>query len=339
MVSFQRRFAAGLEKKGIESTRNLSGEFDSVLVIGGTSDIYSLWRVKKRGARIVQRLNGMNWLHRKLKTGVRHVVKAEYGNLILQLVRTRFADHIVYQSNFAKQWWERTHGFIQTTDSVVYNAVDLNTFSPLANNSENSKINLEHFRKPEDKFRILMVEGSLMGGYEIGLKTGLELVSALNNSYGHQIDKPVELVVVGKVSEKLKKRLTSGTQIPVIWGGIAKPEHIPKIDASAHLFYSADLNAACPNAVIEALACGTPVLGFDTGALPELVTSQAGQIVPYRENPWLLEEPDIQGLCKGAVELLRQQDGYREGARRRAEEAFGLGNMVDNYLDALNLGY
>jgi glycosyltransferase involved in cell wall biosynthesis len=112
-------------------------------------------------------------------------------------------------------------------------------------------------------------------------------------------------------------------------------EGIPELDRSAHLLYSADINAACPNAVIEALACGTPVLAFDTGAVPELVTVDSGRVVPYGGDPWKLEKPDIHSLAAGAVEIINSQDVFRRNARRRAEAAFGLENMVDTYLSAL----
>ena len=44
-----------------------------------------------------------------------------------------------------------------------------------------------------------------------------------------------------------------------------------------------------PNSVIEALACGLPVVSFDTGALPELVTPGAGRVVAYGGDPWRLD--------------------------------------------------
>ena len=44
---------------------------------------------------------------------------------------------------------------------------------------------------------------------------------------------------------------------------------------------------------MEALACGMPVVSFDTGALPELVTQDAGRVVAYGADAWRLEPPDI----------------------------------------------
>jgi glycosyltransferase involved in cell wall biosynthesis len=104
---------------------------------------------------------------------------------------------------------------------------------------------------------------------------------------------------------------------------------------SAHLLFSADLNAACPNSVIEALACGLPVLAFATGSLPEIISGDSGLVVPYGSNYWNLENPDIAGLAKGAVEILTHQEKYRAPARSRAEEAFGLSRMVEQYISAL----
>ena len=111
-------------------------------------------------------------------------------------------------------------------------------------------------------------------------------------------------------------------------------EQIPEIDRSAHLLYSADVNAACPNSVIEALACGLPVAGFDTGALPELVTGDAGRIVPYGNDVWRLEPPDIDRLTSAAAEILLSPDRFRTAARARAEQVFGLDQMITNYLEA-----
>ena len=81
MVSFREKFTAGLHGRGIETTSNLQfATCDSVLVIGGTRDLLGLWRAKRRGVRIVQRLNGMNWLHRLQRMGLKHYLRAEYGN-------------------------------------------------------------------------------------------------------------------------------------------------------------------------------------------------------------------------------------------------------------------
>jgi glycosyltransferase involved in cell wall biosynthesis len=113
------------------------------------------------------------------------------------------------------------------------------------------------------------------------------------------------------------------------------PERIPEIDRSAHLLYSADLNAACPNAVIEALACGLPALAFDTGALPELVTGEAGAVVPYGGDPWRLDPPDVDALAEAALRLIAGGEAHRRAARKLAEAAFGLERMLDGYLDAL----
>ena len=101
------------------------------------------------------------------------------------------------------------------------------------------------------------------------------------------------------------------------------------------MLYSSDINAACPNSVIEALACGLPVVAFDTGALPELVSGDSGRIVPYGADPWKLEQPDITGLAAAALGILDNQEHFRSEARQRAEQAFGLDLMVEKYLEVL----
>ena len=330
MVSFRDKFSAALTTRGIEIC-STPLDADAVLVIGGTRNFLSLWRAKRRGVHIVQRLDGINWLHRKIDTGWRHYLRAEIGNRILQIIRSYLVDHIVYQSDFSNQWWERVYGDTKVSCSVVHNAVDLRTYKP-----DPKFVISDH--QAQSPFRVLLVEGSFMGGYELGLETAIALVEHLNDSHRQSLgDKGVELVVVGRISDALKAAWTARTTISLIWAGMLPAEEIPVIDRSAHLLFSADINAACPNSVIEALACGLPVLAFDTGSLSELIDDDAGRVVAYGGNPWELDAPDIDSLAEAAVEILLNQGRFRPAARARAEEKFALDTMVDGYLEALKI--
>jgi glycosyltransferase involved in cell wall biosynthesis len=203
---------------------------------------------------------------------------------------------------------------------VVYNAVDLAQYSPQG-----------PAERPTDRQRLLLVEGSLGGGYEMGLDTAIEMAEILRVDY----QQAVELMVVGKVSPSLQASAQTKTQVPLVFTGKVPGEQIPRVDRSAHLLFAADINAACPNSTIEALACGLPVVAFDTGALPELVIGDAGRVVPYGGDPWLLVPPDVPRLARAANEVLADQPRFRQGARQRAEEAFGLDTMVEGYLACL----
>ncbi len=321
MVSFSYKLAAGLQQRGFQVVYDFKDTpYSSVLVIGGTRDLVGLWRARSSGARIVQRLNGMNWLQRVHRTGLRHFLRSEYGNFLLRLIRGRLADAIVYQSQFSKSWWERIYGPTHVPCHVVYNGVDLQAYSPQGPGEP-----------PVDRYRILLVEGSLGGGYELGLESAVRLVEGL----AVMTQKKIELVIAGKISPELKDAWLRRVQIPLEFAGRVPLEDIPQLDRSAHLLYSADINAACPNSVVEALACGLPVLSFDTGALAELVTPESGRVVPYGGDPWRLDPPDVSALVRTGVELLERQREFRRGARRRAEAAFGLEAMVEAYLQAL----
>lgn len=321
MVTFQAKLKSGLAKRGIQVTFDLDDEpYDSVLVIGGTRRLGALRRAKRRGVPIVQRLDGMNWLHRRLPTGMLHWLRAERGNRLLAHIRKRIATRVVYQSEFVEGWWQREHGS-GPQGRVIYNGVDLELFNPSGDE-----------KPPTDRVRILMVEGSLLGGYEFGLESAVALCEQLREKQNSK----VELVVAGKVDEKQKNKWKAKSHLQIDWVGVLPNDQIPALNRSAHMLYSSDLNAACPNSVIEALACGLPVLACDTGALKELVTPQAGRVVPYGGDPWKLDPPNVSALADAASEILSQQGGLRAGARARAEDAFGLDRMVEAYIEALS---
>jgi glycosyltransferase involved in cell wall biosynthesis len=337
MVSFQHRLALGLAGRGFEVTYDLADlPYQAVLVIGGTRRLVGLWGAHRRGIPIVQRLDGMNWLHRRSLSGklggsLQHYMRAEYGNLLLTLIRSHLTDRIVYQSQFVRGWWERARGVVSAPNIVIYNGVDLELFTPKGLG-----------QPPEDHCRILMVEGNLMGGYEQGVRAAIEAAEYLSAYNLPFHSSRVEVMIVGRVlpetrlaCENFLQESGRSEKLSISWHGLTAADQVPQIDRSAHLLYSADINSACPNSVIEALACGLPVVAFDTGALPELVTEGAGRIVPFGGDPWRLDPPDVRGLAAACLEILNDIRRYRSGARQRAEEAFDAGKMVDAYVDVL----
>lgn len=320
-ASFYARLHDGLEQRGVRVISNpLDPTCRAILVIGGTRRVMELLQAKRLGKRIVQRLNGMNWIHRRRFTGVRHFLRSEWNNLVLSIIRRYIADRIVYQSNFARTWWQTVYGKVSATGTVAYNGIDLLKFNPDGPQ-----------QRPEDRYRVLLVEGRLGGGYEIGLSTGVSLTRMLNE----RMDRPVELMVVGEVPTRLKASIDLDHPGLVTWAGVQQRQNIPQIDRSAHVLFSADLNAACPNSVIEALACGLPIVAYATGSLPELVEGDAGLVVPWGNNFWKLEPPDLPVLVDAAQHIFNDQARFRQAARKRAEAVFGLEQMTDHYLEAL----
>ena len=316
MVSFLHKFSAAVEKRGVEVTFDLTDEpYSAILVIGGSRQLLSLFRARQR---VVQRLDGINWIHRKKPVSLKHSLRSEYGNFVLSLIRRFVANRIVYQSEFSRVWWNSWFGALKTPFSVVHNGVDLDVYRPVT-------------RIANSRNRLLVVEGSMGGGYEGGLANAVRLAEATCGL----VSKPLELMVVGEVDEALKAEWNAKSSVPIVWAGKVSRESIPQRMNEAQALFSADVHPACPNSVIEALACGLPVVAYDTGSLSELVPASAGFVAPYGANPWNLETPIVGPLAQGLAEVLEMQQKFREGARAHAESAFGLDAMTEKYLDAL----
>jgi glycosyltransferase involved in cell wall biosynthesis len=323
-AGFQRRLAEGLERRGIGVTYDLSdASYDAALVIGGTRHLAGLREARRRGIPVLQRLNGMNWIHRRRRTGLRHFLRAELNNRLLRLIRDRLATRIVYQSEFARRWWERACGVADVPARVVLNGVPLDVYTPQGGET-----------RPADRICLMVVEANLDSGYDIGLTWAVDLAQRLQ---AHS-RRDVELVVAGRAPEELRRKVEDAANTAMTWLGVVPPDSIPALDRSAHLLFASDVMPACPNSVVEALACGLPVVSFDTGALPELVLGDAGRIVPYGGDAWQLEPPDLEALAAAGAEIIKDNERFRREARARAEAGLDVETMIDGYLSALGWG-
>ena len=312
VTSFRLKFESGLRARNVDVTHDLNQPADAILVLAGTKNLPRLRRARSKGRLIVQRLDGLNWVHRMRWAGLRYTLRAIYGNWNLSFIRKHLADKVIYQSQFVKGWWEDWYGAARVPSAVILNGVDLNQYSP----------NGAHER-PTDFYRLLVVEGSLAGGLDSGLFYAVDLAQQLSKKH------KIELVIVGRADVTTKKKLQEQKDFQLRFINSMPREEIPFLERSSHLLFSAEVNPPCPNSVIEALACGLPVVGFDTGSLAELARGDAGRLVSHGANPWKLERPDIPSLAEAAEEVLRDNERFRTSARAGAEAVLGLDTMVD----------
>lgn len=318
VASFRLKFENGLRARNVDVTYDLSEPSDAVLVLAGTRSLIPLWRARSRGGRIVQRLDGINWVHRVRWAGLRYTIRAIYGNWNLSFIRARLADEVIYQSQFIKGWWEEWYRPARVPSTVIVNGVDLSQYTPDGLHE-----------RPSMHYRLLIVEGSMAGGLNSGLFYAVELANQLARKH------KLELTIVGKVDSRTKNKLMDQPAFRIRFMDTVKREQIPWLMRSSHLLFSAEVNPPCPNSVIEALACGLPVIGFDTGSLSELVQGDAGRLAPYGADQWKLEQPDILSLAEAAEEVLKDNEKFRKQARAQAETRLGLDQMVEKYLEVL----
>jgi glycosyltransferase involved in cell wall biosynthesis len=321
-ASFRARLSKGLAARGIPVYARVSdGPLSAVLVIAGTRRLDQILAARRQGARVVHRLDNINWVHKRRRTGLKHYLRSEYGNWIIATIRRFLADRLVYQSLFAHDWWHTVYGSPRKPWTTIYNGVDLQEYTPEGPHS-----------RPTDHLRVLVVEGNMGDGNELGVINAVQFARALQAGSGQK----VELEIAGNAPPAARAAVQAQAgDLGLNWAGVLPRAEIPFHDRSAHLLFSAELNAACPNAVVEALACGLPVVAYATGSLPELVGEDAGAIAPYGADYWKLEPGDPQPLANAALQILADSDRYRAGARARAVELFDIQRVVERYLDVL----
>jgi glycosyltransferase involved in cell wall biosynthesis len=151
---------------------------------------------------------------------------------------------------------------------VIYNGIDIKTFRPTVNDFRKRK-------NIDNKFIILGVAN--FQDYRKGYQYFLEL--------SRYIKEDEIIVLVGLNNKEIIK-------LPKNIIGIEKiqnPYYLADIYSSANVFVNPTLEDNFPNTNIEALACGTPVITFETGGSPEAIYQGGGIVVKNKSVEDLYE--------------------------------------------------
>ncbi|MBN1440184.1 MAG: glycosyltransferase family 4 protein [Anaerolineales bacterium] len=313
-ASFQGRLREEFRRRGVETTFDpRERPLDAVLVFAGTKDLLALARCARDGIPIVQRLNGINWLHRILPRPPLHRLRAELLNLQLRLIRSRYAGRIVYQSEFARCLWEGRFGPALAPARVIHNGIPLEEYPP---------------RRESHDGTLLVAEANLDFH-----KPAREILREVQRSMIHS-GMLSRLSIFTRIAPAWRREWAVFDPRPETPGMRPRAEVMVRQKRAA-LFLTMDLNPSCPNAVIEALAAGLPVIGFETGSVGELVGT-GGETAVYEGDPWKLEVPrNLEALAAAGRRVLEAWGEYSRRARSQAERKFDIRRIALAYLEAL----
>lgn len=152
------------------------------------------------------------------------------------------------------------------------------------------------------------------------------LAEALDMIKAAHPDCAIEIVVMGK--SEIEPLMSLPYPVHLL-GMIQNPEDLSLVYGACDVFVIPSLEDNLPNTVMESLACGTPVVGFDTGGIPEMVGHESeGIIVPQK---------DSKGLAEGIVRVLNSgaqaTEAYRKAARAKVMTHYTEAIVARKYLD------
>ena len=92
------------------------------------------------------------------------------------------------------------------------------------------------------------------------------------------------LVGQGPFRDTIGRRIAmSGLEKSVLLPGRCDATGIAQWMRAADIFCLPSYSEGCPNVVVEALACGRPIVGTNVGGIPELVKKNSGILIPPRD--------------------------------------------------------
>lgn len=151
------------------------------------------------------------------------------------------------------------------------------------------------------------------------------LLEALQILKTQHPDFQIEILVLGKAEAESLAALP----YPAHALGLVQGEaELVRIYGSADVFAIPSMEDNLPNTVMESLACGTPVVGFQTGGIPEMVGhQQEGFIAPQKDSRMLAT--GIHWVTENKAQL----ENLRLAARRKVQKNYANGIVAGRYAE------
>ena len=236
----------------------------------------------------------------------------------------------------ALQWWVHRHASIHyvspsrwlaslvqssgavTDVSVIPNGVDVQCFRPVLDRQElRARLGIPAGRP------VVLVGAAALTEPRKGAKSAMEVLKKL------QADVHPFVMLLGKTDAKLLESFHP-LQFKT-FGYVGSPTHLRELYAAADAYLNCTLADNFPLSILESLACGTPVFGFRTGGIPEIVEDgYCGALVG---------QTAVDELAAMLRQYLLGRIGHhwREQACTHARENFSAERQIDAHLELYRL--
>jgi glycosyltransferase involved in cell wall biosynthesis len=271
--AFAYKFAQFLHKRNIPYTFDLNGRYDVLLAVATGPDPELVKKIKEKGTKVLYRINGV-YLGRE--------GYLSYDNKVLHQLHN-FADKVIYQSKFSIMEVREYLGVdIEADPTIIYNGVDTSLFSPEGEKLEREEY--EHVLLSAGLFRPNKRAQDVIDAMPYILEKFPNTLYAIvgPESYGD---------ILRTITDKIKYYNIKKNAVFI---GPVEQSIIPIYYRSADIFMHLAWLDPCPNTVIEAMACGLPVIHAATGGTRELINEPELMIDSEYDNakPYSLEEYD-----------------------------------------------
>ena len=128
-------------------------------------------------------------------------------------------------------------------------------------------------------------------------------------------------LIAGNRGEEIEKRLS----LPSYSLGFVSSEKMPDIYNGADLFVTPSLQENLPNTIMEAMACGTPCVGFNIGGIPEMIS--------HGKNGYVTTDKSADDLAHGLLWTLYQaaSETLSANAREKVLAEYSQQKIADQY--------
>lgn len=194
--------------------------------------------------------------------------------------------------------------------TLIYNGIDTDTYKPYNKQDVRTKFGL-----PQEK-NIILFSADL--GIANPFKGG-DYIQKLINKYA-QIE---DILFVNIGGERTIEKSDIIWNVPYV----QEQTEMAQWYSAADVYVYPSLADNCPLVVLEAMACGLPIVTFNTGGIPELVIhNETGYIAKYK---------DFNDLCVGFELMLNNieiRKSMAEKSKNRIRQHFTLDKMNTAYM-------
>ncbi len=198
--------------------------------------------------------------------------------------------------------------------NVISNGVQLDVYRPLDKAAARKELGL-----PQDK-KILLWAAGAKGNYRKGYHLAVKALESIDQKMAD----PPMLITMGRDEGWQHTEQIRNIQH---FGYVRDSDRQVLVYSAADAFICSTLADAQPQTALESFACGTPVIAFDLGPMPEIITDGA--------TGFLARETTAQAL-EGAISRFLDQDpveaDFQANCRRVAEDRFDLRKQTAEYV-------